>query len=322
MKTIKYSNYGDSSVIKIVNLKIPELKSDELLIKMYASSVSPSDVAMRKGKPFISRFFIGLLAPKVTPGDLVAGVVEAVGSDTHNFTLGDRVYGSAGSKMGAHAEYLKIKSTEAITKLPDNVTFEIASSLTDGGITAYPFLVEVGDIKAGQHILINGGSGSVGTYAIQLAKYFGAKVTTVSSSKNMTLLKSLGADFTIDYNKEDFTQNKNSYNIIFDVVGKSSYKECKSALTTNGIYMSTFPNTMTMIRSLLNKFTKKKCKFKATGLRKANDKIKDYIVLSKLASSGTLKTIIDKRYSFDDIKKAHDYVELGHKVGNVILKIR
>jgi len=321
MKAIKYMKYGQSDVIEIVNQDKPTPDTDEILIKMHASSVSPSDVAMRKGNPFIIRFFLGLFVPKVTPGDLVAGVIEALGSEVTTFKVGDRVYGSAGAKMGAHAEYLKIKSTEAIIKLADNVSFEEGSSLSDGAITAYPFLVEVGHIEAGQHILINGGSGSVGTYAIQLAKHFGAKVTAVSSTHNKELLKELGADETIDYTKEDFTSNTNTYDIIFDVVGKSTYRQCKSALTSKGRYMSTFPTFGIMVRSLFNGLTMKKCQFAATGLRKADDKVKDYAILSEMASKGTLKTIIDRRYTLAEIRDAHDYVEAGHKVGNVILKI-
>lgn len=321
MKAIKYSGYGDSSVIKISHLDLPQINSNEILIKMHASSVSPSDVVMRKGQPFIARFFTGLFKPKIVPGDLVSGTIESIGSEVVNFEVGDRVFGSAGDKMWAHAEFLKIKASEAIVKLPTNLSFEEGSALSDGAITAYPFLTEVGHIQAGHHVLINGGSGSVGSYAIQIAKHLGATVTAVSSSKNIGLLESLGADYTIDYNKDDFTSNANTYDIIFDVVGKSSYGKCKTALSSTGRYLSTFPTVEILFRSLFNGITKKKCHFAATGLRKPSKKIADYKILSTMASTGTLKTIIDRSYTFEDIKEAHDYVELGHKVGNVILTI-
>ncbi len=270
--------------------------------------------------PFVTRFFGGFFKPKNIPGDMLAGKIAAIGKNVKGFNIGQRIYGTTGPSMGAHAQYTVINQNEAIVNLPENVSFEDASSIADGAITAYPFLLETGKLKSGQHILINGGSGSIGSYAIQLAKLMDATVTAVCSTKNISLVENLGADFSIDYTKEDFTKYVAKYDIIFDTVGKSSFKKSKGALTNNGIYMSTIPSLGLLIRSIFNGLFPKKAMFSATGLRKPKDKVVDFKYLAKLADNGKLKSIIDKVYNLEDIKKAHVYVDQGHKVGNVIVK--
>lgn len=322
MKTAKYNKYGSPDVIQIIDQDKPTPREDEILIKVHASSLSPAECAFRKGKPFIVRFFAGLTAPKATPGDMFAGTVQAVGKEVHNFTPGDRVFGSTAPATGSHAEYLVMKSDQTIARLPEILTFEEGTSIADGGITALPFLRDNGQIKSGDHILINGASGSIGTYAIQLAKNYNATVTAVCSKRNHELVRNLGADYVIDYTQQDFAANHHTYDIIFDAVGKRSYNQCKGALKEGGKYLTTVPTAAVIFFSLLPKSSKRKRPvFAATGLRKPEDKIPDLTWMAQLAAEGNLKTVIDKTYTFDTIREGHAYVDEGHKVGNVILRI-
>jgi len=322
MKAVKYSHYGTPDVIHIIDTNKPIANDNEILVNVFASSLSPSECAFRKADPFIVRFFSGLTAPKTIPGDMFAGIVDSVEANVVNFRPGDRVFGTVAPGTGTHAEYVVLDSNMAIVKLPERVSYQEGASLADGAITALPFLRNHGKIKANDHILINGASGSIGTYAIQLAKYYGATVTAVCSAKNSALAKELSADEVIDYAVNDFTKNLNTYDIIFDVVGKSSYRACKLALKSNGIYLTTIPNLFLLLHSILFKKKKgKKAIFAATGIRKPADKILDFNFLSKLAAEGQLRSVIDKVYTFDTIKEGHIYVEKGRKVGNVSLMI-
>ena len=323
MKIVNYSKYGSPDVIEIINREKPTPKENEVLIRVMTSSLSPAECAVRKADPFIVRFFAGLTSPKGVPGDMLAGLVEEVGSQVTKFKAGDRVFGSTGQSMGAHGEFVCLKDSEALVLLPEGLEFYEGSSIADGAITALPFLRDQAKLSKGQHILINGASGSIGTYAIQLSKYYGAIVTAVCSSKNHELVKSLGADIVIDYHKTDFTNNTNQYDVVFDTVGKSSFGKCKQSLTAKGVYLTTVPDFGAMVQTILFKNKKsKKAIFAATGLRKAADKIPDFELMRELALEGKLRTIADKEFTFTTIKDGHAYVDAGHKVGNVVLKIQ
>lgn len=321
MKAAIYSRYGTSEVIDIKELTTPIPKDNEVLVNIKATTVSPAECAMRSGTPYAARLFAGLTKPKALPGDIFSGVITAVGKDVTKFKVGDAVVGSTGTDTGSHAEYKCLIEDAGISLKAPDLSFEEGATFADGAITALPFVRDNGQIKQGDHMLINGASGAIGIFAIQFSKYYGAEVTAVSSKKNHALLTSLGADHVIDYHSEDFTTNHNTYDIIFDAVAKSSYPKCKLALKEGGRYMTTVPNFGILLQMVANNFRKKKAIFAATGLRKPADKAKDYAFMMELSKSGQLKTVIDKTFDFQDIRKAHDYVDLGHKVGHVVIKV-
>jgi NADPH:quinone reductase-like Zn-dependent oxidoreductase len=322
MKAIVCTKYGPPKVLQLEEVDKPTPRDNEVLIRVYAALVTPADCAFRKGEPFISRFFSGLQKPKFIPGDEIAGEIEAIGKDITVFKKGDRVFGSSGLTYGAHAEYKCLPEGEALALKPVNLSYGEAAAVCYAGLTALPFLRDRANIQSGQKILINGASGAIGTFAVQLAKYYGAEVTGVCSTANVELVKSLGADEVIDYTREDFTKTGQTYDIIFDVVAKSSFSRCKSSLKQNGIYLTTFPSPGVMLQMLwTSKFSQKKAIFAATGLRPSGEKARDLIFLKELVEAGKIKTVVDKSYPLEDIARAHSYVEKGHKRGNVIITL-
>lgn len=322
MKAIVCTKYGSPNVLQLKEIEKPAPRDNEVLIRVYTALVTPADCAFRKGKPFISRFFSGLQKPKFIPGDEIAGEIEAVGKDVKLFKKGDQVFGSCGVTFGAHAEYKCLPEGEVLALKPANLSYGEAAAVCYAGLTALPFLRNKANIQRGQKILINGASGAIGTFAVQLAKYYGAEVTGVCSTQNVELVKSLGSKKVIDYTREDFTKNGQTYDIIFDVVAKSSFSRCKSSLNQNGIYLTTFPSPGVMLQMLwTSKFSRKKAIFAATGLRPSSKKARDLIFLKELAESGKIKSVIDKRYPLEYIAEAHRYVEKGHKRGNVIITL-
>lgn len=320
MKAIICTKYGPPEVLQLVEVEKPAPKDNEVLIRIHAANVTPADVAFRKGSPFISRLFTGFLKPKFIPGDEMAGEIEVAGKNVRGFKKGDRVFGSAGTTFGAHAEYICLPEEAAVAIKPANMDYGEAVEVCYAGLTVLPFLRDRANIKSRQKVLINGASGSIGTLAVQLARYYGAEVTGVCSTANLEMVRSLGADKVIDYTKEDFTRSSQTYDIIFDIVAKSSYSRCKNALKPGGVYLTTFPSPGIMLQAIwTSKFSNKKAIFMATGLRSASEKVKDLLFLKELTEAGKIKPVIDKRYPPEQIVEAHRYVEKGHKKGSVII---
>ena len=323
MKAIVCTKYGPPDVLQLKEVEKPTPKDNEVLIRVYAAAVNATDPVFRKGEPFISRFFTGLIKPKNSiPGDVLAGEIEAVGKDVTLFKKGDQVFGATGTSLGAHAEYKCLPEEGALAIKPANMTCGEAAAVVDGALTALPFLRDKGKIQSGQKILINGASGSVGTAAVQLAKYFGAEVTGVCSTTNLEMVKSLGADKVIDYTKEDFAKTGQTYDTIFDAVGKSSFSRCKSSLKQRGVYLTTVPTLAILLQVLwTSKIGSKKAVTAAAGLRPASEKAKDLIFLKELIEAGKIRSIIDRRYPLEQTAEAHKYVDKGHKKGNVVITI-
>jgi NADPH:quinone reductase-like Zn-dependent oxidoreductase len=316
MKAIVYTKFGPPEVLHLKEVEKPTPKANEVLIKIVATTVVKEDPDMRA-----SRGFNGFLKPR-NPilGQELAGEVEAIGKDVTRFKPGDQVFGI--DMFGAYAEYKCMPENGALAIKPANISFDEAASVPNGTLTALPFLRDKGRIRAGQSILVYGASGSVGSAAVQLAKYYGAKVTGVCSTTNLEWIKSLGADQVIDYTREDFIENGKTYDIIFDTVGKCSFSECKGSLTEKGIYLATVPTPAMMLQVLWTaKSGSKKVRFAATGLRPASEKVKDLVFLKDLIEAGKIKPVIDRCYPLEQIVEAHRYVKKGHKKGNVVISV-
>ncbi len=323
MKAITYYQYGSPEVLQIENVPEPVPADNEVLIKVHAASVTTGDVNIR-GFTFVPpgfgplpRLMFGIREPrKKIIGTEVAGVVAAVGKDVTDFKAGDRVFGMDSATLGAYAEYVCRPADSALSIIPDKLTYEEAVAIPFGAMTALYFLRELANIQAGQTVLVNGASGGTGNYAVQLAKYFGAEVTGVCSTRNIEMVKSLGADYVIDYTQEDFTQNGKTYDIIFDsVAGKVSFSRVKNSLTENGQYLAVAGGMGDMLQSVWTSMFGSK-KLVAGG---ATEKKDDLEFLAGLAEQGTIKALIDRCYPFEEIVEAHRYVDTGRKRGNVVI---
>lgn len=323
MKSIIVNAYGGPEVLKLKNIEKPTPKSNEVLIKIEATSVTAASTMMRTGTPYFGRLFTGITKPKVkTPGTDLAGIVHSVGKDVRTFKRGDKVIAATDLKCGAYAEYIILSEDEIIVHQPNNITAEEATGIVDGGVTALAFLTDQVRIKPGDKILINGASGSIGTAAVQLAKDFGADVTAVCSGKNVELVKQLGADQVYDYTKNELVKSVDQFDVIFDTVGKMSFRKAKKHLSERGVFLTPvleMPALMTMM--FVNPFSKKKLKFAATGLRKKEQRMRDLKKITEMLANNKLKTVIDKVYALEQIQDAHKYVDAGHKRGNVIVKV-
>ena len=255
-------------------------------------------------------------------GSNLAGEIEAVGKDVKRFKEGDQVFAASDAAFGAHAEYICLPEEGALALKPADMTYAEAAGVCGGGLTSLPFLRDTGKIQRGQKVLINGASGSVGTSAVQLAKYYGAEVTGVCSTTNLELVKSLGADKVIDYTKEDFARSGETYDIIFDALGACSFFRCKSSLKQRGCYLSTVLTLAILFQMLwTSKIGSKRAMIAFTGLRPAGEKTKDLLFLKGLANAGKLKAVIDRFYPLEQAAEAHRYVDKGHKKGNVVLTL-
>ena len=322
MKAIITTSYGSPEIFKVDNVAKPTAKPNEILIRIHASSVTKADTMMRTGKPYIGRLMLGLTKPK-NPiwGTGFAGVIEAVGSEVTKFKIGDKVFGENLDTFGTYAEYVTVPEGGIVAHLPENLSFEEAAGMGDGGITSLNFLCNLGDIKAGQKVLINGASGALGTAAVQIAKHFGAEVTGVCSTKNVNMVKELGADHVIDYTRHDFTANTNTYDLIYDTVGVRSFSDCRNALTENGVYASPVLGMPLLVDMMVTSvFGSKKAKFSATGALPEKELKRLLGVLVEIVEAGELRAIIDRTYTLEQVADAHEYIDNGHKKGNVVLK--
>ncbi len=321
MKAAIYTKYGAPDVLQIIELEKPTIKDDEVLLKIHATTVTSGDVRQRRGSrkslPLwpVSKLMVGILKPKKTMlGFDLAGEIEAVGKRVTKFKVGDQVFGLSGG--GTNVAYRSISEEALLTLKPKNMTYEEATSIPFGASTALFFLRKA-NIGKGQKVLINGASGAVGTFAVQFAKYFGAEVTGVCSTKNLELIKSLGADHTIDYTKEDLAKNGQKYDIIFDTLGKSRYSKCKKILNKDGFYLlSVFG-----FRQLFQMLWTSKVGSKKVICAVCSETMENLVFLRELAESGEIKPVIDKKYALEEIREAHAYVEKGHKRGNVVINI-
>lgn len=317
MKAIVYTKYGPPEVLQLREVEKPIPKENEILIKVRATAVNSGDWRLRKANPFAVRLFFGLTKPKINIlGGVFSGEIETIGKDVTLFKVGDQVFGSTDMKFGAYAEYKCSPENGTLALKPDNLSHAEAAVIPFGGTTALHFIKKA-TIMPGQKVLINGASGAVGSNAIQLAKFFGAIVTGVCSTANIDLVKSLGADKVIDYTQEDFTQNGETYDVIFDSVNKISFSRSLMSLNKKGIMVLSAARLSEMFRGLWTSMTSNKKVL--TGA--ISQTAKDIIFLKELIEAGKLKPIIDRTYSLDQIAEAHAYVEKGHKKGNVSITL-
>jgi NADPH:quinone reductase-like Zn-dependent oxidoreductase len=318
MKAIVYEQYGPPETLHVSEVKKPIPGDMDVLVRVYATAVCSGDVRMRKADPFAVRFMLGLMRPgKQVLGVVFAGKVEAVGKSVTQFKNDDPVYGSTFPGFGAYAEYICLPERAVIALKPASLTNEEAAAIPFGGNTALHFLKKA-NIQKGQKVLVYGASGAVGTAAVQIAKYFGTKVTAVCSGSNIAMVKSLGADNVIDYTKEDFDKGGETYDIVFDTVGKSPFAGSIQSLTKNGFYLRLVHMSVApIVKGLWTSLTSNK---KVVG-GVANGSAEDLVFLNKLIEDGQLKPVIDKVYPLEQIVEAHSYVEKGHKKGNVVITI-
>ena len=327
MKAIVWTKYGPPEVLQLKEVEKPTPKDNEVLVRIYATTVTAGDCEQRSLKLPIwyalpMRAYVGLKRPKriTILGMDLAGEIESVGKDVKRFRKGDQVFASTGFiRMGTYAEYICLPEEPkdgALAIKPANMTYEEAAAVPNGGLEALCFLRQ-GNVQSGQKVLINGAGGTIGTFAVQIAKSFGAEVTGVDNSKNLDMLRSIGADHVIDYTQEDFTKKGETYDFILDVVGKSSFLGSISSLEQNGRYLITNPGSSQMVRGRWTSLiSSKKVIFGAAHLR-----TEDLIFLKELVEAGMLKAVIDRRYPLEQIVEAHKYVEKGHKIGNVVITI-
>ncbi len=328
MKTINYTKYGNPDVLTLKEVEKPAPRENEILIKVYAASVNYGDLVAQNFKnikprqfnmPFlfwvIAKVYFGIRKPKVNVlGSEFAGKIEAIGSKVKRFKVGNQVFGYLGQSMGAYSEYLCMPENGVVALKPTNMTYEEAASVPSGGMTAL-YILKTAKIRVGIKILVNGASGGIGSIAVQLAKNSGAEVTAVCSTQREEFVKSLGAHKVIDYTKEDFTKNGEKYDIIFDILGKGSFKKIKGSLKKNGVYLLASFKMKKIIQMLWTKFTAKKVKCVLSP-----QELESLVELKEMVEAGKIRSVVDKSFSPEQISKAHWYVEKGKKQGNVVIK--
>jgi NADPH:quinone reductase-like Zn-dependent oxidoreductase len=324
MKAAVYTRYGPPEVVEIRDVEKPTPRDNELLVRVHATTVAAADWRMRKADPSLVRLMIGLRRPEKVKvlGIEFAGTVESVGKAVTRFRPGDQVFGATGFTFGAHAEYLCVAEGATVAPKPTNMTFDEAAAVLFGGVSALDFL-ERAKVQAGQKVLVYGASGSVGVFAVQLAKYFGAHVTGVCSTANLEMVKSLGADKVIDYTREDFSKDGPIYDVVVDTVGKSGFKRSLRALKRGGPYVRIGGSgrSLSMLRDVLLQMC-----IPLTGKAKviggvARGKEEYTLLLKRLIEEGKLRTVIDRRYPLEQIVEAHRLAESGHKKGHVVVQL-
>jgi NADPH:quinone reductase-like Zn-dependent oxidoreductase len=319
MKAVTYYNYGNPEVLQLEEIDKPTVGEDEVLVKVQASSITPLDWHFLTGKPYIARIMAGFLKPrKNVLGTDLAGRVEEVGSNTDQFQPGDEIFGLS-LINGAFAEYLSVPESQlrAVSK-PANLSFEEAAAVPYAGYTALVCLRDLGQIQPGQKVLINGASGGVGTLAVQIAKSYEVEVTGVCSTRNLDLVRSIGADHVVDYTKEDFTQVEGRYDLIFDAVRKRSFSECRTALTPEGIYVTTaFSPTLLLQKQWVSMTGSQQCV--PLPIMKPDKQL--LLDLKELLESGQLKPVIDRNYKLSEVPEAVTYLGKGHARGKVAITV-
>jgi NADPH:quinone reductase-like Zn-dependent oxidoreductase len=324
MRAVVYERYGPLDVLRLEDVEPPVPKEDEVLVRIRAAAVTRADCATREANRrsglavmLISRSVSGLRRPRQRIlGSELAGEVEAVGSAVREFAVGDHIFGSTGFKFGAHAEYTCLPQSGRIAHKPTGMSFEEAAAVSDGGLNAL-WCLRQADLRTGQRILVYGASGAIGTAGVQLAGYFGADVTAVCNTKSLELVGSLGADRVIDYTVEDFTQNGERYDVIFDAVGKQSFSRCRGSLTPGGIYLATDGFRNLMLTLWTSRIGQRKVIFRIPPRYTK----KDVVFLKELIEAGRYRAVVDRRYPLEDVIEATTYVETEQKTGNVVLTI-
>jgi 2-desacetyl-2-hydroxyethyl bacteriochlorophyllide A dehydrogenase len=324
LKAVVYDQYGPPDVLRLEEVPRPVPKDDEVLVKIHAATVNRLDVhtreANRSGGPaimFLSRLVSGVRRPRQRIlGTEFAGEVDEAGSAVREFAVGDHVFGNSGLRFGAHAEFICVRENSRITKMPAGASFEAAAPISDGALNAL-WCLRVADLHKGQTILVYGASGAIGTAAVQLAKFLGADVTAVCSTKNVDLVASLGADEVIDYTKEDFTKNGKTYDVIFDAVGKHSFKRSKDSLNKGGQYLATDGFRNLALAMWTSRFGDKKVKFQLPPRYTKQD----MVLLRELVEAGKFRAVIDRTYPLEGVVEAARYVETEQKTGNVVLTV-
>ena len=324
MRAVVYDRYGPPDVLRLEDVERPVPKEDEVLIKVRATTVNRSDVHTREANrksgvamTLLSRSISGLRRPRQRIlGSEFAGEVEAVGVAVNEFAVGDRVFGSTGLRFGAHAEFVSVRDSARIAHMPAGMSFEEAAPICDGALNALMCL-KVAELRKGRTILIYGASGAIGTAGVQLARHYGADITAVCGTKNLELVKSLGADRVIDYTQEDFTKNGQTYDVIFDAVGKHSFSRCKDSLEPGGIYLPTDGPENLILALLPSRRGSKRVVFQIPPRIPRQD----VLLLKELIEAGKFRPVVDRRYPLKDVIEATRYVETEHKTGNVVLTV-
>jgi NADPH:quinone reductase-like Zn-dependent oxidoreductase len=322
MKAIVYKKYGSPDVLEFTEVEKPIPQDNQVLVKIHASSVNFGNLVLLKGQPFLARFAFGLLKPKYNiPGGDIAGVVEAVGKEVKQFKPGDEVFGDlSGCGWGGFAENVSVPE-KALALKPSNLSFEEAAAVPMAGVTALQGLRDKGKIQSGQKVLINGASGGVGTFAVQIAKSFGAEVTGVCSTRNLEILQSIGADHAIDYTKEKFTENNQSYDLILGVNGHQPISDYKRALNPNGTFVHVGGSEAQMFQAMVLGpwISMTGTKKMGTFLQRANQQ--DLNEIKELVETGKVKPVIDRSYKLNEVRDAFRYFEEGHAQGKVVITV-
>jgi NADPH:quinone reductase-like Zn-dependent oxidoreductase len=319
VKAAVYTSYGQPEVVRIAEVAKPVPRAHELRVKVRATTVNRTDSGVRQADPFLVRFFTGLVRPRHTIlGTEFAGELEEVGPDVTSFAAGDAVFGLNSEGAGTHAEYVCVPASGPVARMPANVTFEQAAATSDGAMLALRALRRAG-LRRGQTILVNGASGSIGTAAVQLAKHFGAEITAVCGTGNLDLARSLGAGRVMDYTTQDFTRDDRRYDVVFDAVGKSSFRRCRRLLGPHGVFIFTDLGFLWHVPflALITRFVGRR----RVILPIPRPEQRDIALLGDLIEAGEFTAVIDRRYPLDAIVDAYRYVDAGQKTGNVVITV-
>jgi NADPH:quinone reductase-like Zn-dependent oxidoreductase len=320
MKAAVHTRYGPPEVVRITDIDRPAVGDHDVLVKVHVTTVNRTDCGFRAAKPFFARLFTGLLRPRATVlGNEFAGEIEAIGRGVTSFEVGDKVFGFSEWRFGAHAEYLTMPEDGSLATMPSNLTYEEAAPSTEGSHYALSLITKA-RVHGGQDVLVNGATGAIGSAAVQLLKSLGATVTAVCGTQHVDLVRGLGADRVIDYQAEDFTKDEQTYDVVLDAVGKSSFGQCKRLLKPGGIYLSSDlgPLSMNPILALVTRLSGGKQVMFPIPPKYVQEEVRHF---KALIESGEFKPVIDRWYRLDQIVEAYKYVETGQKIGNVVISV-